>query len=131
MAEAKLRLAKKILHQEKRDYLEEHFEDRNFNDEEIDSRVLYDKPRSALEEAERRYELAWEWIWKIERRLHDLIRDERDDLEYLARLAGRERRKHITRSQTQTTNGNQGPERIGDKRNRQHKRISHRAKPDV
>lgn len=131
MAEAKLKLAKRILNQEKRSYLEEQYEDKDFRDEEIESIAVYDSPRSDYTEAERRYQLAWEWKWKIERRLHDLIRDERDDLEYLTRLAWRERRKHIVRADTQATNGNQEPERIGNKRNRQHKRIGHRAKTDV
>jgi hypothetical protein len=131
MAEAKIRLAKKLLSQVKRSYLEEHYEDKIFKDEEIESYVIYDSPRSDYTEAERRYQLAWEWKWKIERCLHDLIRGERDDLEYLAKLSGRERRKHIVGTDTQTTNGSQMPERIGNKRNRQHKKISHTAKTDV
>lgn len=131
LAEAKIRLAKRILNREKKSYLEEHYEDKTFSDEEIKSHVMYDEPRSDYTDAERRYQLAWEWKWKIERRLHDLVREERDDLEYLAKLSARERRKHIARTDTQIANGDQMPERIGNKRNRQHKRISHTAKIDV
>jgi len=42
-------------------------------------------------EAERYYQGLWEWKWKIERRLRELIRWEREDLEWLGRLEGRQR----------------------------------------
>jgi len=45
-----------------------------------------DKDIAIEKELEREYRFTWEWIWKIKRRLHELIRWEREELEYLGRL---------------------------------------------
>lgn len=156
MAEAKIRLMKDLLIQEKIRHLKEYRraypenyddedeetddqdedkevsdqdKDKEVNEQDVEHRVFYDGPRSELSQAERRYELAWEWKWKIKRRLHDLIREERDDLEHLARLESRERYKHRPRLETRATSGSQEPEITRSGKNRQHKKVSHRAKP--
>jgi hypothetical protein len=119
--------ARHHLSQEKIDYLEEKY-GKTYKPEEVERFSVYDNNlTSSLNKAYKAYELTLEWQWKIERRLHDLIRDERDDLDYMARLAGREKRKH------QATNNNVGSKTviIGNKRNRQHKKISHKAEPEV
>lgn len=72
-----------------------------------------------------------EWKWKLERRLHDLIRWERDDLEWEWRLqrqmARRETRVEGHSGYRQTT----GLPGTGIRKNRQHKKRSHTAKKDV
>jgi hypothetical protein len=102
--------------------IDEQDADKEISEKDVENRVFYDGPRTALSEAERQYELAWEWKWKIERRLHDLVREERDDLDHLARLEARERYKHRSKLETQPTNGSQETETTRNGKNRQHKK---------
>lgn len=95
-------------------------------------------------ETKRYYQGLWRWKWDIERRLRDLIRAERDDLEWLGKLEGRKRaRARATEHLTRRSNYGPGMEtaeemrqsetrvKPGRSRNRQHKKTSHRAKTDV
>lgn len=72
-----------------------------------------------------------EWKWRLERRLHDLIRWERDDLEWEWRL-----RRQMARRETSAGDHNgyrqptDAPMR-GVRKNRQHKKRGHIAKKGV
>lgn len=75
--------------------------------------------------------------FKIERRLHDLVREERDDLDHIARLEGRER----SRERAMRGENAELPERAGRpvrtrttgtaRKNRQHKRRSSKVTTDA
>ncbi len=49
----------------------------------------YEHDDMRRQEVERQYQFAYEWTWKIKRRQRELIRGERDDLEWLDKLEGR------------------------------------------
>lgn len=82
-----------------------------------------------LNERERR-ELT-EWKWRLERRLHDLIRWEHDNLEWEWRLKRQTARRE---TRVEGHNGYRRPTELpatGIRKNRQHKKRSHTAKKDV
>jgi hypothetical protein len=51
----------------------------------------YDHDDQRRQEVERNFQFAYEWTWKIKRRQRELMRWEREDLEWLDRLEGRQR----------------------------------------
>lgn len=99
----------------------------------------YIEPSSRAIEAERRRRADKKWQWDIQRRMRELIRWEREDLEWKWKLERRERytksRLLGTDQEDQDTRQNgyrrlTGPQ-PGKKKNRQHKKRSHRVRTDV
>lgn len=127
MAEAKIRKASEHLAEAKSTKLSYLQRNREYTVEEARWVVLPIDPRSEVEKAERIYELAWEWYWRLKRRLRDLIKDERDDLRHLETLETRQRFKERRLQRIRSANGQ--PENGGTgnrtKRNRQHKKVRH------
>ncbi|MEO6888676.1 MAG: hypothetical protein ABI456_05825 [Ktedonobacteraceae bacterium] len=95
-------------------------------------------------ETRRYYQGLWRWKWDIERRIRDLIRGERDDLEWLGKLEVRKRARtrateHLTRRSNYSPKVEPSEEmrqsetrvKPGSSKNRQHKKTSHKAKTDV
>jgi len=91
-------------------------------------------------ETKRYYQGLWRWKWDIERQLRNLIRAERDDLEWLDKLEGRQRARERAMGRRKSEPGevtneqrrpSLPPARAGSGKNRQHKKTSHRAKTDV
>jgi hypothetical protein len=75
------------------------------------------------QEAERNFQFAYEWTWKIKRRQRELMRWEREDLEWLDRLEGRQRAvERANRGEhARTHDGEQRPRpKARTRRNRSH-----------
>lgn len=87
----------------------------------------YERPHPSQVEVVRYYQMMREWEWKIERRLRELIRWEREDLEWLDKLEGRRRaRDRANRGERTRTYGEDGAgETPAKPRNRQHRKRSH------
>jgi hypothetical protein len=93
------------------------------------------EPRSP-DEFEREYWTEIDRKFRLERRLHDLVREERDDLDHIAKLEGRERARELAMRRLHA----EPPERVGRpdrthttgtvRKNRQHKRRSTKATTD-
>jgi hypothetical protein len=108
---------------------------------EIDSRLMFSRPGEVPNpnewETERYYQGLWRWKWDIERRLRDLVRGERDDLEWMARLEGRLRAKERADRGLHSEGSNEdrrpSETRITPRtrKNRQHKKTSHGRQTDV
>jgi hypothetical protein len=106
----------------------------------IDSRFASrpgEVPNPSEWETERYYQGLWRWKWEIERRLRDLIRGERDDLEWMARLEGRLRAKERANrgSHSQGPSEDRRPDEARvtppTRKNRQHKKTSHARQTDA
>lgn len=117
-------------------------ERKRLNEEKIGWLYRRDEPLNAGQwETERHYQGLWEWKWKIERRLRELIRWERDDLEWLGRLEGRQRAidRAIDRANrgghAEIPEGTRWPDRTRIagtvRKNRQHKKRSIKGHTDA
>jgi hypothetical protein len=89
-------------------------------------------------DAERRRRENIKWGWDVQRRLRELIRWEREDLEWERKLRDRRKRAELKRNllsesqdnREERQNGHRQPDRTRTgtvRRNRQHKRRSHKA----
>lgn len=87
-------------------------------------------------ETERYYQSLWRWKWDIERQLRNLIRGERDDLEWLGKLEGRQKARERamgTEHAEEYGNGQQSGNRkpANAKRLRQHRKRASKTHNDV
>jgi hypothetical protein len=109
---------------------------------ETDSKFMFTRrpgevPNPSEWETERYYQGLWRWKWDIERRLRDLIRGERDDLEWMARLEGRLRAKERANRgfHPEGPNEDRRPNETRTtprtRKNRQHKKTSHERQTDA
>lgn len=95
---------------------------------------LGEVPNPSELEVERYNQGLWRWKWDIERRLRDLVRGERDDLEWKAKLEGRlrarERANRGVHSEESDENRRLSETRVTPRisKNRQHKKTSHESK---
>jgi hypothetical protein len=100
-------------------------EDENFRSKMKDKFGYGDEHEDGSSKVElvRNYQFSWEWAWKIKRRLHELTRWEREDLEHLAKLEGMHRaRERANRGEhARTIDGDQRPRtKARTRRNRPH-----------
>lgn len=92
-AEGRLQMINDHISQEKRYLLKRLSFDPDFDVDNVDVETwgYYDHKNQNMQEVERQYQLAWEWIWKIRRRLHELARQGRDDLQWIWMLERQQR----------------------------------------